>query len=57
MNDKISGSKSQQGKDKPSAELSRDERLAAALRANLQRRKAQSRARAAETGDEAEGNE
>ena len=37
--------------DDPSKPTSRDERLRAALRANLQRRKAQARARAADEGD------
>lgn len=37
--------------DDPSKPTSRDERLRAALRANLQRRKAQARARAADDGD------
>jgi len=35
---------------KSASEQSRDERLAAALRANLQRRKAQARARVSEDG-------
>ncbi len=55
MNEKKTGSKAPPAQAR-GEELSREERLAAALRANLARRKAQSRARAAGTGDdEAEG--
>ena len=45
---------------KPEAEMTREERLAATLRANLARRKAQTRARKAGAGDDnerSEGNE
>jgi len=59
MNEKTPDPKPGAGRSKAPSEAAREERLAAALRANLQRRKAQARARAAEedTGDEAEGNE
>lgn len=59
MTDNTPGPKAPQGRPRTAPEASRDERLAAALRANLQRRKAQARARAAEdeTGEEAEGHE
>lgn len=56
------GPKAPPARRKPAPEASREERLAAALRANLQRRKAQTRARAAgeaegEDGAQAEGTE
>ncbi len=49
------GPNAQERPPEPPAPTRRDERLAAALRANLARRKAQARARKAEgmTGDEA----
>ena len=42
--------KNQSGNGKSRSEIEREERLRAALRANLQRRKAQTRARKAEDG-------
>jgi len=48
------------GRAKPEAEMTREERLAEALRANLARRKAQARARksgAGEDNERSEGNE
>lgn len=60
MTENTPGSKAPKARAKAPSEAGREERLAAALRANLARRKAQARARAAEeadgeTGDAAEG--
>ncbi|MGD9919629.1 MAG: hypothetical protein AB7U46_16610 [Paenirhodobacter sp.] len=58
MNEKTPETGPGKTRAKAPSEASREERLAAALRANLARRKAQARARAADAGgDEAEGNE
>ncbi|MFC3059640.1 hypothetical protein [Paenirhodobacter populi] len=56
MNDDTPETKQPKGRNRPAPE-SREERLRDALRANLLRRKAQARARAAKDGEEGQEDE
>ncbi|HEY0276373.1 MAG TPA: hypothetical protein VGC31_09945 [Paenirhodobacter sp.] len=56
MDDDTPETKQPKGRQKPASDP-REERLRAALRANLQRRKAQARARASQDGEEGQEDE